>query len=232
MTTKPELSALVPSQTGPTVLRADNIHVRWVMPEVFHDLPIHERDDDEAVRLLEELVDKALPGAEYEDKTAFGVVCALGLGDLVASGVEYAGICVTAVGDIPCSATVSVTLLDSPDVEGVSVAVREIASSLRRIESGEVSEIELPCGLAVSCIGTRREKLPGELTESDEVLRFPTAYIRVYVPLPNGTTVVMEMATPNTAGWDLFSTMFGNTVSSIRLFNADSSPLITSGVGA
>lgn len=106
---------------------------------------------------------------------------------------------------------------------------KEIASSLRRIEAGEVSEIELPCGLAVSCIGTRQEKLPGELTESDESLTFSTAYIRVYVSLPNGTTVVVEMATPNTAAWDLFSTMFGNTVSSIRLFNADGSPLITSG---
>ncbi|WP_405931352.1 hypothetical protein [Streptomyces sp. NBC_00827] len=229
MTIQPELSASATSQAVPTVLRADDIHVRWVMPEIFHDLPIHERDDDEAVRLLEELVDKALQGAEYQDKTAFGVMCALGLGDLVAAGVEYAGVCVTAVGDTPCSATVSVTLVDSPDVEGVAGATREIASSLRRIEAGEVSEIELPCGLAVSCIGTRQEKLPGELTESDESLTFSTAYIRVYVSLPNGTTVVVEMATPNTAAWDLFSTMFGNTVSSIRLFNADGSPLITSG---
>ncbi|MFJ4832883.1 hypothetical protein ACIP79_23710 [Streptomyces sp. NPDC088747] len=31
---RPELSASVPSQTVPTVLRPDDIHVHWVMPEV------------------------------------------------------------------------------------------------------------------------------------------------------------------------------------------------------
>jgi hypothetical protein len=39
----------------------------------------------------------------------------------------------------------------------------------------------------------------------------------------------MEMGTPTMEGWGLFSTMFGNTVSSIRLYNANGSALITSG---
>lgn len=57
------VSAFVPTHTAPPVLRSDDVQVRWVMPEIYHDLPIHEADDDEAIRLLEELVDKALPGA-------------------------------------------------------------------------------------------------------------------------------------------------------------------------
>ncbi|MFD3925949.1 hypothetical protein [Streptomyces sp. NPDC058614] len=232
MTTELEPSAFIPTQPAPAALRADDIHVRWVMPEIFHDLPIHESDDDEAVRLLAELADKTLPGAPEEDRTRFAVMCALGVDDLLAVGADYAGICLTAVDGMPCSATLFVSLVDGPDVEGVLGVVTAISSSLRRIGTGEVSRIELPCGPAVSCVGTRESTLTGELTESGESLTFPTGYIRVYVPLPNGTIVVMEMSTPTMAGWDIFSTMFGNTVSSIRLFNADGSPLITSGTGA
>lgn len=43
MTTPPELSALIPSQPAPPALHADDIHVRWVMPEIFHDLPSTSR---------------------------------------------------------------------------------------------------------------------------------------------------------------------------------------------
>ncbi|WUC42948.1 hypothetical protein OG692_14050 [Streptomyces cellulosae] len=228
MTTVPELSALIPSQPAPVAVRSDDIHVRWMMPEGFHDLPIHETDHDQAARLLAELADKALPGVSEDDKTAFAVMCALGFDGLRAAGAEYAGVCVTAVDGTPCSATVFATLVDSPDAADVAGAARNIASSLRRVAAGEVSEIELPCGLAVSCIGTQQPQLPGELTETGESLPFPTAFIRVYVPLPNGTTLVMEMGTPTMEGWDLFSTMFGNTVSSICLYNANGSALITS----
>jgi hypothetical protein len=111
---------------------------------------------------------------------------------------------------------------------GVRGVTKAISSSLRRIGTGEVSEIELPCGSAVSCIGTRDSKLSGELTETGKDLAFPTWYIRIYVPLPNGTAFVTEMATPTVAGSDTFSTMFGNTVGSIRVFHADGWRLITS----
>lgn len=232
MTTDLELSAFTPTHPAPPALRADDIHVRWVMPEIFHDIPVHETDDDEAVRLLEELAEKALPDAADDDRTRFAVICALGFDDLLAAGVEYAGICVTAVNETPCTATVFASLMDSPEVDGgVPAVVKEIASTFHALDGADVSEVELPCGSAVVCIGTRESKLTGELTESGHSLAFPTGYIRVYVPLPNGTTVVMEMSTPTMAGWDAFSTMFGNTASSIRLFTADGSPLITSGSG-
>ncbi|MGY0069008.1 hypothetical protein ACWZEH_19895 [Streptomyces sp. QTS137] len=228
MTTQTELGELIPTQPAPTALRADDIHVRWVMPENFHDIPIHATDDDEAVRLLGEIVGKALPGAGEEAQTALAVTCALGVDELLAAGAEYAGICVTAIDETPCTATVFAALLDSPDAADVPDMAKVIAASLRRLDDGEVSRIELPCGFAVSYIGTRDDKMIGELTQSGEDFTFPTSYIRVYVPLPNATTLMMEMSTPTMSGWDMFSTMFGNIVSSIRLFHADGSPLITS----
>jgi hypothetical protein len=198
------------------------------MPEIFHDIPVQETDDDEAVRLLGELAEKALPGAGDEAQTALAVTCALGVDDLLAAGAQYAGLCVTAVDDTLCTATVFATLVDSPDAGGVGDAVKAIAEHLDKLGDAEVSEIELPCGSAVSYIGSRDDKLIGELTDTGEELTFETWYIRVYVPLPNGTSLVMEMSTPTMAGWETFSTMFGNTVSSIRLFHADGTPLITS----
>ncbi|MFH8973027.1 hypothetical protein [Streptomyces sp. NPDC017890] len=233
MTTSFELPDLVPSRTAaPIVLQVDDICLRWVMPEIFHDLPVQARDDDEAVQLLEELGDKVLPGAEYDDKTKFGVMCALALDDLSAAGVEHAAICLTVEGGIPCIATISVSLVESPEVAGIPAVVRAISSSLNKAEAGEISVIELPCGAAVSCIGNRDASISGELMSTEDNVTLPTSYIRVYVPLPNHTTVVMELSTPTMSGWDMFSTMFGNIVSSIRLFHADGSPLITSAVEA
>ncbi|AKZ57377.1 hypothetical protein SAM23877_4332 [Streptomyces ambofaciens ATCC 23877] len=228
MTSQPDLAELIPTHPAPVALHADDVHVRWVMPEIFHDIPIHVADDDEAVRLLGELVEKALPGAGDEAQTALAVTCALGVDDLLAAGAEYAGICVTVVDDSPCAATVLAGLLDSPDAADVPGAVEAIATDLRRFGDGEVTRIDLPCGWAVSYVGAREDKLLGELTATGEDLPFPTWFIRVCVPLPHGTTFMMEMSTSTMAGWDAFSTMFGNTVRSIRLFHADGSPLITS----
>ncbi|MBC2900768.1 hypothetical protein [Streptomyces cupreus] len=231
-TTIPAQSRSNPRQPVQSIGRPDDIHVRWVMPEIFHDMPITVEDDDETVRLLEDLAANALPGAPDEDQTRFAVLCALGLDDLQTSGVEYAGICVTAVDGDVCTATVMAALVDSPDGDRGMTPVKTIASGLRQTSTDEISELELPCGPAVSCIGTRNAKLTGELTESGESLTFPASFIRVYVPLPNGTILVMELSTPTMAGWDIFSTMFGNVVSSIRLFKADGTPLIASGTTA
>ncbi|MEU1128416.1 hypothetical protein ABZ383_00880 [Streptomyces sp. NPDC005900] len=225
----PDVLEFVPGRPAPGettgVLRSDTVHVRWVMPEIFQDIPLNEEDDDEAVRLLEELAQKALPGAEAEDQLKLAVVIALGMDDLLAGGAEYAAVCVGAVGENPCTATVFASLTDSPDTTDDD-AIAAIASSLRREGLGETAEIHLPCGPAVSCVGTRDDKVSAELTESPDGLTIPTSFIRVYVPLPNGTTLVMEMSTPTPVGWDTFSTIFGNIVSSIRLFTADGTALI------
>lgn len=228
MTTHSEASSLIPTGAAPAVLRADDIQVRWVMPENFHDIPIDATDDEDAVRRLGDLVEKALPGAGEEAQTALAVTCALGVDELLAAGAEYAGICVTAVDDAACTATVFASLIDSPESDTLRGAAKAIAAELRRLGEGEVSRIELPCGWAVSYVGTREVKVLGELTETGDSFMFPTPFIRVYVPLPNGSTLVMEMSTPTTPGWDMFSTIFGNIVSSIRLFCADGTPLITS----
>ncbi|MFE0175282.1 hypothetical protein ACFWZ2_23475 [Streptomyces sp. NPDC059002] len=219
----------IPMQAAPVdaeaTVRSDTIHIRWVMPEIFQDIPLHEEDEDETVRLLEELAQRALPGAEPEDQLKLAIFVALGIDDLLAGRAEYAALCVGAVGADPCTATVFTTLVDSPDAEDDDV-IAAISSSLRREGLGEVAEIQLPCGPAVSCVGSREDKVSSDLTESPDGLTLPTSFIRVYLPLPNLTTVVMEMSTPTPVGWDTFSTIFGNVVSSIRLFTSDGAPLI------
>ncbi|MFG3248082.1 hypothetical protein [Streptomyces sp. NPDC048187] len=233
MTTPFDLPVLVSSQgVAPIALRSDDILFRWILPEIFHELPVNVQDDDIAVQLLEELADKALPGADYDDKTKFGVMCALAVGDLPAVGVEYAAVCLTVSDDIPCIATFFVSLVNSPEVAGIPAVVEEISSGLRFAKVGDVSVIELPCGAAVACVGNREDEIPGELLDGERGAALSTSYIRVYVPLPNETTVLMEISTPTMSGWETFSTMFGNIVSSIRLFKADGSPIITSGEGA
>ncbi|MGW4880178.1 hypothetical protein ACWEPI_26860 [Streptomyces sp. NPDC004262] len=179
MTTDTDLPALIPTHAAPGCLDADDIHVRWVMPEIFHDLPVREADDDEAVRLLEDLADRALPGAGEEDRTRSALICALSTGDLMAAGVDYASICVTAVVESLCTATVFVSLTDSPEATGgVRGTAKALAAGLRRTGTDEVSDIELPCGPAVSSVGTRETELTGDLTGDGAPETFPTWHIR------------------------------------------------------
>ncbi|WP_267714276.1 hypothetical protein [Streptomyces sp. CoH17] len=232
MTTAFELPALIASQdAAPTVVRSDDVLLRWISPDIFHELPINVQDDDTAVQLLEELADKALPGADYDEKTKFGVICALAVGDLPAVGVEYAAVCLAVSDETPCIATFFVSLMNSPEVTGSATLVEEISSALRLAKMGDVSVIELPCGSAVACIGNREAEISGELLDGEQGVTLPTSYIQVYLPLPNETTVLMEISTPTMSGWELFSTVFGNIVSSARLFAADGSPLTTSSAG-
>ncbi|MBD2817878.1 hypothetical protein ID867_07655 [Streptomyces parvulus] len=122
--------------------------------------------------------------------------------------------------------------MDSPEAMGVSAVVKEILLEPSPRGEGGSLIVELPCGAAVACIGNREAEIPGELVDGEQGVALPTSYIQVYVPLPNGTTVLMEISTPTMSGWEVFSTVFGNIVSSIRLFKADGSPLITSSGGA
>ncbi|AWZ10844.1 hypothetical protein DRB96_30995 [Streptomyces sp. ICC1] len=204
------------------------MHVRWVMPEGFFELPFEAEDIDDLAEKLVELGQAVLPHADYEIQVHWAAMMAAGYDDFAEAGVQYAGFVMTEVEEARCTSTVTVSLMEL-DAGGASTGdstVPELARALRALDNGTVEEISLPCGPAVSVVGTRKAMVDGALTESGAPEPVFTSFLQVQVPLTNGLVVVLEMGTPTPEGWDVFSSMFAGVVKSLRFFDSDSTLLV------
>ncbi|MGW0530960.1 hypothetical protein [Streptomyces sp. NPDC003032] len=211
-----------------TLTGSDGIEVRWVMPEGFLELPFEAEDLDELADRLLEFAAVSLPGADEEVQTQWAVMCALNYDEFIEAGVQYAGFVTTEVEGVRCTATVNVSMTDLDERAGRHPA-GFIATTMRHLEIGEVSEVSLPCGPAVTCIGSRTATVSGDLTPSGQPEPLSTSFIQVQIPVNNGTAVVLEMGTPTAEGWDTFSAMFAGVVKSVRFFDDQGRPLVMPG---
>ncbi|QKW11057.1 hypothetical protein HUT18_20925 [Streptomyces sp. NA04227] len=206
-----------------TVLKAGEsedelIHVRWVMPDGFFDLPMEADGIDDLVEQMIALSQRVLPKASEEMQFEWAIMCMASYDLLYETGVQYSGFVMTEVDETRCTAHVNVSLIDLD--EGVlGNPVGSIALALRTLDIGEVTEFRLPCGPAVSCVGTRQAVVDKAITPSGQDEPFWTSFIQVQIPLANGTALVMEMSTPTPEGWDVFSQMFAGIVKSVQLYD-------------
>lgn len=215
-------------EASPGPVGDNGVDVRWIMPDGFFEIPLDADDLDETAAHLMELARDVMPEADFEVQLQWAVMCAAHYDSFVEAGVQYAGFVLTEVEGTRCTATVTVSMIDLDPRVG-SDPVGFMGSSMRHLGIGQVSEIELPCGPAVCCVGDRKGSLDGSLTGSGKDEPVPTSFIQVQVPLTNGTAVVMEMSTPTPEGWDVFSSMFAGVVKSVRLFTAEGEPVVMPG---
>lgn len=194
------------------------------MPEGFFELPMDAESLDELADELIELARKIIPNGTRDMQYQWAALCAGNYDAFVEGGVQYAGFVITEVDGTRCAATVHVSLTDTPEAARFN-PVRATSSALKGLGQGEVSEISLPCGPAVSLIGTRQAAIDATLTESGHEEGFWTSFIQVHIPLPNGTAVVLEMVTPTQEGWDVFSTMFAGVLKSLHFFDVEGNSL-------
>ncbi|RSS06362.1 hypothetical protein EF913_04355 [Streptomyces sp. WAC04189] len=204
------------------------INVRWIMPEGMFEFPVDAEDLDETAERLVELARTVMPEASFEMQLEWALMVAAHYDSFIEAGVQYSGFVITDVEGARCTATVTVCLSDLDESAGLR-PVGFIGSAMRHLDIGQVSEIELPCGPAVSCIGTRKADLDGSLTLSGQGEPVWTSFIQVQVPLGNGTLLTLEMSTPNREGWDVFSSMFAGVVKSVRFFDDAGNPMVMPG---
>lgn len=222
------MSAVTAEENVRGVVSGHGIDVRWIMPEGFFEIPMDAEDLDETAEQLIELARAVMPEATFEAQLEWAVMVAAHYDSFVEAGIQYSGFVLTEVDGERCTATVTVSLIDLDERAGTR-PVGFLGSTMRHLGMGQVSEIELPCGPAVSCIGTRKGSLPGSLTASGADEAILTSFIQVQIPLANGTALVLEMGTPTPAGWDVFSAMFAGTVKSVRLFDESGKPTVMPG---
>lgn len=198
------------------------------MPEGMFEFPVDVEDLDEIAERLVELARTVMPESSFEMQLEWALMVAAQYDSFIEAGVQYSGFVITDVEGARCTATVNVCLSDLDASAGVR-PVGFIGSAMRHLNIGQVSEIDLPCGPAVSCIGTRKAELDGSLTASGKGEPVWTSFIQVQVPLSNSTLLTLEMSTPNREGWDVFSSMFAGVVKSVRLFDDAGRPLAMPG---
>ncbi|MGX1155363.1 hypothetical protein RKD39_002941 [Streptomyces albogriseolus] len=228
----PEARVQMTTETAETAQRAltgsDGIEVRWIMPEGFFELPFEADDLDELADQLVALAKQALPGADEEVQLQYAAMCAAHYDEFIEAGVQYAGFVNTEVDGVRCTATVNVSLMDLDERAGRNPA-GFLATTMRHLGLGQVDEVQLPCGPAVTCVGNRASNVDGVLTQSGQDEQIWTSFIQVQIPLSNGTVLVLEMGTPTVEGWDVFSAMFAGIVKSVRLFDDSGGPLVMPG---
>lgn len=206
----------------------DGIEVRWIMPEGFLELPFEADDLDQLADQLVDLAKQALPGADEEVQLQYAAMCAAHYDEFIEAGVQYAGFVTTEVDGVRCTATVNVSLMDL-DERADRNLVGFIATTMRHLELGQIDEVHLPCGPAVTCVGNRPASVDGSLTQSGQDEPIWTSFIQVQIPLNNETVLILEMGTPTVEGWDVFSAMFAGIVKSVRLFDDYGAPLVMAG---
>ncbi|MDG9708054.1 hypothetical protein [Streptomyces sp. DH10] len=211
-----------------SLTESGGIEVRWIMPEGFLELPFEADDLEELGEQLVELAKQALPGADEEVQVQYAAMCVAHYDEFIEAGVQYAGFVTTEVDGVRCTATVNVSLLDLDERAG-SNPVGFIATTMRHLELGQIGEVQLPCGPAVTCVGNRPSSVDGSLTQSGQDESIWTSFIQVQIPLTNGTVLLLEMGTPTVEGWDVFSSMFAGIVKSVRFFDSDGAPLVMPG---
>ncbi|MGW7419722.1 hypothetical protein ACWGJB_06580 [Streptomyces sp. NPDC054813] len=222
------MSAVAAEENVQGSIGGPGIDVRWIMPEGFFEIPMDSESLDETAEQLVELARAVMPEATFDVQLEWAVMVAAHYDSFVEAGIQYSGFVLTEVDGERCTATVSVSMTDLDERAGAH-PVGFLGSTMRHLNMGEVSEIELPCGPAVSCIGTRKGSLPGSLTASGADEPVVTSFIQVQIPLNNGTVLVLEMGTPTPQAWEVFSAMFAGVVKSVRLFNESGKPMVMPG---
>ncbi|MFJ4783381.1 hypothetical protein [Streptomyces sp. NPDC088794] len=222
------MSAIAAEENRQGMAGGPGIDVRWIMPEGFFEIPMDAEDLDATAEQLIEMSRAVMPEATFEVQLQWAVMVAAHYDSFIEAGIQYSGFVLTEVDDERCTATVTISMIDLDERAGAQ-PVGFLASTMRHLGIGQVGEIALPCGPAVSCIGTRKGTLDGSLTASGSDEPVVTSFIQVQIPLDNGTALVLEMSTPTPKGWDVFSAMFAGVVKSVRLFNESGKSIVMPG---
>lgn len=193
------------------------LHVGWIMPPFFHELPVHAEDIDEAGERLGELVRTILAQGSEEDQITMFVLYLQITAQLQEAGAEYAGFCLMDMDGRPSTATVAVYRMPLENDTAGEVLTETLTTLQRAYPDDDVRISSLPSGngdsQAVVRIGDAPFTLAAEVSPTGQPIDVPRGQIQVYIPLPNDADMlVFELSTPCMQDWDLYSELFATIV--------------------
>ncbi len=193
------------------------LHVGWIVPPFFHELPVDTDDVDEAGERLYETVQEVLPGGTDDERFRMFVTYASIVGELRDAGAVYAGFCAMDMGGRPSTASVAVYRTPLQNITAEDVLAEASTALQRAYPDDDVRISALPCGKgearAVVRIGDAPFTLAPEVSPTGQPLEVPRGQIQVYIPLPNDADMlVFELSTPCMEDWDFYSELFATIV--------------------
>jgi hypothetical protein len=206
--------------TAPSAGTADatGLHVGWIIPPFFHELPLDTDDADEVGERLYALVKEVLAHGTEDEKLRMFILYAQVIGELRDAGAVYGGVCFLDMDGRPSTASVAVYQMP---LEGVThdEALAQAEAALTAAHPDDdvrVSELPYGGGRGVVRIGAAPVTLPAELSPTGEPVEVPRGLIQVFVPLPNDVDMLaFELSTPSMEDWDLYSEIFAEIVRSL-----------------
>ncbi|MGW6914537.1 hypothetical protein ACWGB8_12055 [Kitasatospora sp. NPDC054939] len=190
-----------------------DLQIRFVTPLAFHEVPVLGTEDEVAEQLWE-LVCEVLPSEPDETRMGWAMLLSELIPPMAGAGVIYAGLCLTEVEGRASTASVVASVQPLGGVRPEEAVERSVAALATARPDAEVTTVDLPAGRAAVLVDAVQNRVAGELLS--------TSVIQVHLPLPNGRQLLsMELSTPCTQDWELYSELFADLVRSIHLEFAD-----------
>lgn len=126
--------------------RRGDLHVGWVMPPFFHELPVDAENVDEAGDRLGELVTTILAeGSEDDQITMFALYLQI-TAQLAEAGAEYAGFCLLDMEGRRSTATVAVYRMALEKITAGEALSEAYSALSRAYPDDDVQVSTLPSG--------------------------------------------------------------------------------------
>ncbi|MEV5597352.1 hypothetical protein [Streptomyces sp. NPDC052496] len=204
-------------QMAPSPVRPrSRLHIGWIMPPFVHELPVDAPDADAAAERLHALATELMPEHSAEDQYRFALGIGAQLEAMIEADVIYAGLCFLDVDERPSASTIMVSQVehDSTDDEELLRVTRELLE--RKHPDDEYRTVELPCGPALTRIGSMAFLINGEWSPTGQELPVQQSQIQVYIPLP-GTRdmLVFSLDCPSPEAWELHSELFAEILKTV-----------------
>jgi hypothetical protein len=218
--------------TDPTTDTADKtgLHVGWIIPPFFHELPIDSDDTEEVGERLYALVKEVLAHGTEDDQLRMFILYAQVIGELRDAGAVYGGVCFMDMDGRPSTASVAVyqTPMEGITHEEALVQAEAALTAAHPDDDIRVSELPYGGGRGVVRIGSAPVALPAELSPTGEAVEAPRGLIQVFVPLPcDSDMLTFELSTPCTEDWDFYSEIFAEIVRSLDWATEEEARLAT-----
>ncbi|MFI1963520.1 hypothetical protein ACH429_05165 [Streptomyces pathocidini] len=189
------------------------LHVGWIIPPFFHEIPVDVEDADAAAERLYDVVKEVLAHGTEDEQLRMFLIYATLVGELRDAGAVYAGFCAMDMGGRPSTATVAVYRIPLQGITADQVLAETYAGLRRAHPDDDIQVSDLPCGKGVVRIGGAPFTLAAEVSPTGEPVEVPRGQIQVYVPLPNDADLlVFELSTPSMEDWDFYSEIFAEIV--------------------
>ncbi|MEU5238636.1 hypothetical protein ACH4UR_27055 [Streptomyces lydicus] len=186
------------------------------MPEFVRELPVNATETDAVADSLYTLATDLMPEHSAAEQFRFALGVGAQLEAMAEADVIYAGLCFLEVEGRPTASTILVSQVEH-DGEDEAAVLRTTREALeRKHPDDDFRTVELPCGPALSRVGSSGFVMAAEASPTGREELIPQSEIQVFVPLPDTSEMlIFELASPSPDGWDLHSELFAEILKTI-----------------